>query len=39
MRLISDSFRKVVIAGGLTPTTMTQDGIQIINVIDFLLGD
>lgn len=39
LRLINDAFRKVVIAGGLTPTTVTSDGIRIINVIDFLMGE
>lgn len=38
LRMINDAFRKVVIAGDLTPTSVTSDGIQITNVIDFLLG-
>ena len=33
---IRDSFPKIVIVGGLTPSHVNTDGISIINVIDFL---
>ncbi len=36
LRHIKDSFQKVIIVGGLTPTHMNDDGILIMNVIDFL---
>jgi len=39
LRLINDTFPKVVVVGGFTPSTTTQDGIHIINIIDFLLND
>lgn len=36
LRLIKDNFQKVVIVGGLIPTHYTEDGILILNIIDFL---
>lgn len=33
---IKDGFPKIVIVGGLTPSYVNEDGISIINVIDFL---
>ena len=39
LRLIHDNFRKIVVVGGLIPSTVTSDGIQIVNVIDFLLKE
>ncbi len=36
LKHIKDSFQKVIIVGGLTPTHMNDDGILIMNVIDFL---
>lgn len=38
LRMIKDNFRKVVIVGGLIPTHTTKDGIQMLNIIDFLIG-
>lgn len=38
LRMIKDNFRKVVIVGGLIPTHTTEDGIQMLNIIDFLIG-
>ena len=38
LRRIDDSFRKVVIAGGMQPTYLTDEGILIMNIYDFLLG-
>lgn len=36
LRHIKDGFPKIVIVGGLTPSYVNEDGILIINVIDFL---
>ncbi len=36
---IKDSFQKVVIVGGLTPTHQNNDGIIIMNIFDFLMSD
>ena len=36
LRHIKDAFPKIVIVGGLTPSYVNEDGISIINVIDFL---
>ncbi len=36
LRHIKDGFPKIVIIGGLTPSHVNEDGISIINVIDFL---
>ncbi len=36
---IKDSFKKVVIAGGLQPTFMNDDGVLIQNLFDFLLEE
>lgn len=36
LRHIKDGFPKIVIVGGLTPSYVNEDGISIINVIDFL---
>lgn len=36
---IKDSFKKVVIAGGLQPTYMNDDGVLIQNLFDFLLEE
>lgn len=38
LRLIKDSFQKVVIVGGLIPTHKTEDGILMLNILDFLSG-
>ncbi|MBQ7531010.1 MAG: ATP-binding protein [Paludibacteraceae bacterium] len=38
LRLINDSFQKVVIVGGLIPTHRTDDGILMLNILDFLTG-
>ena len=37
LKLINDSFQKVVIAGGMQPTYRNNDGILILNIYDFLL--
>ncbi len=37
LRHIHDEFPKIVIVGGLTPSYVSEDGISIINVIDFLI--
>lgn len=34
---IKDSFKKVVVVGGLQPTYMTDDGVLVQNLFDFLL--
>lgn len=36
LRSISDSFRKIVITGGLSPTYQNEDGIIFLNIFDFL---
>ncbi len=36
---INDSFQKMVIVGGIAPTYQNENGIIIMNVFDFLLGD
>ena len=36
---INDSFQKMVIVGGIAPTYQNKNGIIIMNVFDFLLGD
>lgn len=36
LRHIKDGFPKIVIVGGLAPSYVNEDGISIINVIDFL---
>ena len=36
LRHIKDGFPKIIIVGGLTPSYVNEDGIFIINVIDFL---
>lgn len=38
LRKIEDSFLKVIITGGMQPTYRNEDGILIMNVYDFLLG-
>jgi predicted AAA+ superfamily ATPase len=38
LKLINDSFQKVVIAGGMQPTYRNNDGILILNIYDFLLN-
>ena len=38
LKLINDSFQKVVIAGGMQPTYRNNDGILIVNIYDFLLN-
>ena len=38
LRHIRDGFPKIIITGGLTPSYVNEDGISIINVIDFLKG-
>ena len=38
LRLINDNFQKVVIVGGLIPTHKTEDGILMLNILDFLSG-
>lgn len=37
LRNIEDNFPKVIIVGGLTPTHMDDDGIVIMNILDFLM--
>lgn len=39
LRKIEDSFLKVIITGGMQPTYRNEDGILIMNVYDFLLGN
>ena len=39
LRKIEDSFQKVIITGGMQPTYRNEDGILIMNVYDFLLGN
>lgn len=36
---IKDGFQKIIITGGLTPTYQNNDGIMIINILDFLLNE
>ncbi|GHT39786.1 hypothetical protein FACS189437_04180 [Bacteroidia bacterium] len=36
---ITDSFQKIVITGGLTPTYQNDDGIIVMNIFDFLLNE
>ena len=36
---IKDSFKKVVVVGGLQPTYMTNDGVLVQNLFDFLLEE
>lgn len=36
LRRVDDGFRKMVIVGGLTPSHIREDGIVIMNIIDFL---
>ncbi len=36
---INDSFQKMVIVGGLTPTYQNDDGIIILNIFDFLMDE
>ena len=38
LKLINDSFQKVVIAGGMQPSYRNNDGILILNIYDFLLN-
>lgn len=38
LRKIDDSFKKVVIVGGMQPTYRNEEGILIMNIYDFLLG-
>jgi predicted AAA+ superfamily ATPase len=38
LKLINDSFQKVVIGGGMQPTYRNNDGILILNIYDFLLN-
>jgi len=38
LRLINDNFQKVVIVGSLIPTHKTEDGILMLNILDFLSG-
>ena len=33
---VNDSFQKMIIVGGLAPSYINEDGIVIINIIDFL---
>ena len=37
LRSIKDSFKKIVVVGGLQPTYMTDDGVLVQNLFDFLL--
>ena len=37
LKSIGDNFQKVVIVGGLQPTYRNDDGILILNLLDFLL--
>ncbi|GHT01164.1 ATPase [Bacteroidia bacterium] len=39
LRHITDSFDKIVITGGLTPTYQNDDGIITMNIFDFLLNE
>lgn len=39
LNLIGDSFRKVLIVADFTPTHQNQDGILILNIYDFLMGE
>lgn len=39
LKLIKDSFQKVVIVGGLQPTYRNDDGILILNIHDFLMRE
>lgn len=39
LRKIDDSFQKVVIVGGMQPTYRNDEGILILNIYDFLLGE
>lgn len=39
LKLIKDSFQKVVIVGGLQPTYRNDDGILILNIHDFLMKE
>lgn len=39
LRKIEDSFQKMIITGGMQPTYRNEDGILIMNVYDFLLGN
>ncbi len=39
LQRIGDNFKKIVIVGGYTPTHRDEDGILILNVMDFLKGD
>ncbi len=39
LKRINDSFQKIIITGGLTPTHINDDGIMIANIFDFLLKD
>lgn len=36
---INDNFKKIIIVGGMTPTYINDNGIIIMNIIDFLLDD
>lgn len=36
LRSIGDSFRKIVITGGLSPTYQNEEGIFFLNILDFL---
>lgn len=36
---INDGFSKVIVVGGMTPTHQNEEGILIMNIFDFLLGD
>ena len=36
---ISDNFAKMIIVGGLTPSHVNDNGIQIVNIFDFLMND
>ena len=36
LRKLRDGFRRIVIVNGLQPTYMNEDGVYIINLMDFL---
>ncbi len=36
---IKDSFQKMVVVGGLTPSHQNDDGIIIMNIFDFLMAE
>ncbi len=39
LQRIGDNFKKILIVGGYTPTHRNEDGILILNIMDFLKGD